>query len=110
MTGWITRLSQKGIGIMNDTKLIKVVAEYLAKCAEIHARGESIPSDSLEDFTIDIVSCLDVVDIGDIGKELIKNARTTIRLARREFEWQFDNMEHPQDWETCLRNAASGHV
>lgn len=97
---------------MNDTKLIKVVAEYLAKCAEIHERGESIPPDSLEDFTINIVSCLDVVDIGDIGKELVplKNARTIIRLARREFEWQCDNMEHPQDWETCLRNAASGHV
>lgn len=97
---------------MNDTKLIKVVAEYLAKCAEIHERGESIPSDSLEDFTIDIVSCLDVIDIDDIGKELIplKRARATIRLARREFEWQCDNMEHPQDWETCLRNAASGHV
>ncbi len=97
---------------MQDAKLIKVIAEYLAKCAEIHARGESIPPESLEGFTIDVVSCLDVVGIGDIGKELIplKRARATIKLARREFEWQIDNMEHPEDWETCLRNAASGHV
>ncbi|AAM32742.1 hypothetical protein [Methanosarcina mazei] len=97
---------------MQDAKLIKVIAEYLAKCAEIHARGEPIPPESLEGFTIDIVSCLDVVDIGDIGKELVplKRARTIIKLARREFEWQLDNMEHPEDWETCLRNAASGNV
>jgi hypothetical protein len=67
---------------MQDAKLIKVIAEYLAKCAEIHARGESIPPESLEGFTIDIVSCLDVIDIGDIGKELIplKRARAIIRL------------------------------
>jgi len=97
---------------MHDTKLIKVVAEYLAKCTEIHSRGESIPPESLEGFLIDIVSCMDVTDIGDIGKELVplKRARATIRLARREFEWQCDNMEHPEDWETCLRNAVSGHV
>lgn len=97
---------------MHDKKLIQVVAEYLAKCTEIHSRGESIPPESLEGFLIDIVSCMDVTDIADIGKKLVplKRARATIRLARREFEWQYDNMGHPEDWETCLRNAVSGHV
>jgi hypothetical protein len=41
---------------MRDTKLIKVIAEYLAKCAEIHARNEPIPSESLEDLIIGIAS------------------------------------------------------
>jgi hypothetical protein len=94
---------------MHDAKLIKVIAEYLAKCAEIHAKNEPIPSESLEDLIIGIVSCLNV---RDEATELVplKRAREIIRLARREFEWQFDNIEHPDDWETCLRNAASGHV
>jgi hypothetical protein len=97
---------------MRDAKLISVLAEYLAKCAEIHARNEPIPPESLEKFLIDIVSCLDVGGIGDVGKELVplKRARATIRLARREFEWQCDNIDHPEDWETCLRNAVSGNV
>ena len=47
---------------MRDEKLIKVLAEYLAKCAEIHAEHEPIPSESLEDFIIDVVSCLNVRD------------------------------------------------
>jgi hypothetical protein len=94
---------------MRDEKLIKVLAEYLAKCAEIHAEHEPIPSESLGDFIIDVVSCLNV---RDECTELIplKKARETIKLARREFEWQCENVEHPDDWETCLRNAASGHV
>ncbi|MDW5548744.1 MULTISPECIES: hypothetical protein [Methanosarcina] len=97
---------------MRDTKLMRVLAEYLAKCAEIHARNESIPPESLEKFMIDIVSCLEVGGIGDVGKELVplKKARTTIRLARREFEWQCDNIDNPEDWETCLRNAVSENV
>jgi hypothetical protein len=94
---------------MRDAKLIKIIAEYLAKCAEIHAENEPIPPESLEGLLVDIVSCLNV---RDEGIELIplKKARETIRLARREFEWQCDNVEHPDDWETCLRNAACGHV
>ena len=94
---------------MRDAKLISVLAEYLAKCAEIHAMNESIPSDSLEVFIIDVVSCLNVCDS---GAELVplKRARETIWLARREFEWQCDNTDHPEDWETCLRNASSGNV
>lgn len=97
---------------MRDAKLICVLAEYLAKCAEVHARNESIPPESLEKFMIDIVSCLEVGGIGDVGKELVplKKARATIRLARREFEWQCDNIDNPDDWETCLRNAVSGNV
>ncbi|MFZ2497590.1 MAG: hypothetical protein ACP5N0_12820 [Methanosarcina sp.] len=97
---------------MRDAKLISVLAEYLAKCTRIHARNEPIPPDSLECLMIDIVSCLNVDDIGDVGKELIplKKARATIRLARREFEWQCDNTDNPEDWEACLRNAASGHL
>jgi hypothetical protein len=94
---------------MRDAKLIKVIAEYLAKCAEIHARNETIPSESLEDLIVGIASCLDVCEE---TPDLIplKRAREIIRLARREFEWQCDNIEHPDDWETCLRNAACGHV
>jgi len=97
---------------MRDEKLISVLAEYLAKCTKLHARNESIPPEILEHFMIDIVSCLDVGGVGDVGKELIplKRARTTIRLARREFEWQCDNIDHPEDWETCLRNASSGNI
>ncbi|MGB9929846.1 MAG: hypothetical protein ACPK85_15840 [Methanosarcina sp.] len=97
---------------MRDTKLINVIAEYLAKCTELHARNEPIPPESLECFMIGLVSCLDVGGIGDVGKELIplKRARTTIRLARREFEWQCDNTDNPEDWETCLRNAKSGNI
>jgi hypothetical protein len=97
---------------MRDAKLISVIAEYLAKCAELHAKSEPIPPESLQDFLVGIVSCLDVGGVGDVGTELIplKRARAIIRLARREFEWQCDNTDHPEDWETCLRNAASGHV
>ncbi|RXA20879.1 hypothetical protein EQO05_03965 [Methanosarcina sp. MSH10X1] len=97
---------------MRDAKLMRVLAEYLAKCTEIHARNEPIPPETLERFMIDIVSCLEVGGIGDVGKELVplKKARATIRLARREFEWQCDNIDHPEDWETCLRNAVSGNV
>ncbi len=97
---------------MHDTRLIKVLAEYLARCAEIHARNESIPPEILETFMIDIVSCLEVGGIYDFGKELVplKKARATIRLARREFEWQCDNTDNPEDWETCLRNAVSENV
>jgi len=97
---------------MRDAKLINVLAEYLAKCTEIHARNEPIPPESMEGFMIDIVSCLNVSGVGDVGTELIplKKARATIRLARREFEWQCDNTDHPEDWETCLRNATSGNI
>ncbi len=95
---------------MRDAKLISVLAEYLARCAETHAKNESIQPESLENFIVDVVSCLNV--LYDDSAELVplKKARATIKLARREFEWQCDNTEHPDDWETCLRNAASGHV
>ena len=94
---------------MRDAKLIKVIAEYLAKCAEKHERNEPIPPESLEDLIIGIVSCLNVCEE---ATDLIplKRARETIRLARREYEWQCDNVENPDDWETCLRNAVCGHV
>ncbi|RPJ67797.1 MAG: hypothetical protein EHM20_17140 [Alphaproteobacteria bacterium] len=94
---------------MRDAKLIQVIAEYLAKCAEMHAKNEPIPADSLESLMVDIASCLNVCDE---ATELapLKRARETIRLARREYEWQCDNIEHPDDWETCLRNAVCGHV
>ena len=112
VTKWVARLSYKGVRTMRDAKLINVLAEYLAKCTELHFRNEPIPSETLEGFMVNIVSCLDVGDIGDVGKELIplKKAREIIRLARREFEWQCDNTDHPEDWETCLRNAVSGNV
>lgn len=94
---------------MRDEKLIKVIAEYLAKCAEIHARNEPIPSESLEELIVGIAGCLNVCEE---GTDLIplKRARETIRLARREYEWQIDNIDNPDDWETCLRNAVCGHV
>jgi hypothetical protein len=94
---------------MHDTKLIEVLAEYLAKCAEIHAKNEPIPPESLENLIIGIASCLNVCEESNDLKPL-KRAREVIRLARREYEWQCDNIEHPDDWETCLRNAACGHV
>jgi hypothetical protein len=98
-----------GVRIMRDAKLIQVIAEYLARCAEIHAKNEPIPPESLEDLIIGIAGCLNVCEEA-IDLVPLKRAREIIRLARREYEWQFDNIEHPDDWETCLRNAACGHV
>jgi hypothetical protein len=95
---------------MRDAQLIKVIAEYLAECAEMHAKNEPIPAESLESLMIGIASCLNVCDEAATELVPLKRARETIRLARREFEWQCDNIEHPDDWETCLRNAACGHV
>ena len=94
---------------MRDAKLIEVLAEYLAKCAEIHAKNEPIPPESLEDLIVGIASCLNICEEAADLKPL-KRAREIIRLARREYEWQCDNIEHPDDWETCLRNAACGNV
>lgn len=95
---------------MRDEKLIKVIAEYLAKCAELHANSEPIPPESLQDLMLGVASCLNVCDEDAIELIPLKRAREIIRLARREYEWQCDNVEHPEDWETCLRNAACGHV
>jgi len=94
---------------MRDEKLIKVIAEYLARCTEIHARNEPIPPESLEDLIVGIAGCLNVLEEGTDLVPL-KKAREIIRLARREYEWQCDNIENPDDWETCLRNAVCGHV
>jgi hypothetical protein len=68
VTKWVARLWQRGVRIMRDAKLINVIAEYLAKCTELHARNEPIPPESLECFMIGIVSCLDVGSIWDVGK------------------------------------------